>query len=220
MTSRTSHATETSPPPRRRQGGFTLIEVTIVVAIAVPMLVGISTTTATVNHSVEAHSRAADVMAFSLRMSQRMARLVRPAKLSTLQVPAVAEDVAALRASTIGEWIPPTDLVWRPGIEFRAASGLLSMNAALSTERRRMLFAMDPAEAANGIDDDGDGLVDEGMITLDQNLVTLDILRDVEDCSFMIDGRIVHMRLRIVRRGSDRRIYEYSIQKPMYLRNN
>ncbi|MHC4515566.1 MAG: prepilin-type N-terminal cleavage/methylation domain-containing protein [Planctomycetota bacterium] len=205
---------------RRREGGFTMIEMSIVMTILVPILVGIAVTTSSVNNTMEADSRRADVMTYCRRMSQRIAKLVRPAQMTTITVQAVQEDVTMLRAAAVGDWIAPTDLVWRPGIEFRSASGLLSMNAALLTSPRRIVFALEPSETDNDIDDDGDGLVDEGTITLLQNDITLAILKDVEECSFALDGRILKMRLRVARRSSERRIYRNFLEQRFYLRNN
>jgi hypothetical protein len=197
-----------------------MIEMSIVMTILVPILVGIAVTTSSVNNTMEADSRRADVMTYCRRMSQRIAKLVRPAQMTTITVQAVQEDVTMLRAAAVGDWIAPTDLVWRPGIEFRSASGLLSMNAALLTSPRRIVFALEPSETDNDIDDDGDGLVDEGTITLLQNDITLAILKDVEECSFALDGRILKMRLRVARRSSERRIYRNFLEQRFYLRNN
>ena len=99
-------------PDRGQESGFTMIEMAIVMTILLPILAGIAVTTSTVNSTVEANSRRADVMTYSRRMSQRIAKLVRPAQMSTITVQAVAQDVAMARAATIGEWIAPTDLVW------------------------------------------------------------------------------------------------------------
>ena len=205
---------------RDRQGGFTLIEMSIVMTILVPILVGIAVTTSSVNDTMEANSRRADVMTYCRRMSQRIAKLVRPAQMTTIQVQAVQLDVTMLRAAKVGDWIAPTDLVWRPGIEFQSASGLLSMNAALLTSPRRIVFALDASETDNDVDDDGDGLIDEGTITLLQNSITLAILKDVEECSFSLDGRILMMRLQVARRNSEGRIYRCFLEQRFYLRNN
>lgn len=203
-----------------RERGFTLIEMCIVMTVLIPMMLGLVFTTSSVNDTMEANSRRADVMTYCRRMSQRIAKLVRPAQMTTITVQAVQEDVTMLRAAAVGEWISPTDLVWRPGIQFQSASGLLSMNAALLTSPRRIVFALEPNELDNDTDDDGDGLVDEGTITLLQNDVTLAILKDVEQCTFSLDGRIMLMRLSVARRSSEGRIYRSFLEQRFYLRNN
>ena len=208
------------PVAQDRQRGFTLIEMSIVMTILVPIMVGIAVTTSSVNDTMEANSRRADVMTYCRRMSQRIAKLVRPAQMTTIQVQAVQLDVTMLRAANVGDWIAPTDLVWRPGIEFQSASGLLSMNAALLTTPRRIVFALDPSETDNDADDDGDGLIDEGTIILTQNLTTLAILKDVEQCTFSLDGRMMLMQLQVARRNSEGRVYRTFVEQRFYLRNN
>ncbi len=200
--------------------GFTLIEVMIVLAIAFPILTGIALTTTSVNKSLEANSRSADVNSYSRRVLARIGNLIRPAQMSTFRVLAAAQDVTENRASKVGEWILPTDLVWRPGLEFRSASGLLSMNAVLSTSLRRVVFVRDPGELDNDVDDDGDGLVDEGRVILLQNTVTLDILKGVEELSFALDGRMLKIRLRVARRATDGRPYRFTTESQFYIRNN
>lgn len=197
-----------------------MIEMSIVMTVLIPLMVGIALTTSSVNDTMEANSRRADVMTYCRRMAQRIAKLVRPAQMTTLAVMAVQEDVTMLRAASVGEWIPPTDLVWRPGIEFQSASGLLSMNASLLTSPRRIVFSLEASETDNDVDDDGDGLIDEGVITLLQNDVTLAILKDVEQCAFSLDGRIMLMRLQVARRSSEGRVYRTFVEQRFYLRNN
>ena len=60
----------------------------------------------------------------------------------------------------------------------------------------------------------------EGTITLLQHDITLAILKDVEECAFALDGRIMKMRLRVARRSSERRIYRTFLEQRFYLRNN
>jgi hypothetical protein len=197
-----------------------MIEMSIVMTVLIPLLIGIALTTSSVNSTMEANSRRADVTTYCRRMAQRIAKLVRPAQMTTLSVQAVQEDVTMLRATSVGEWIPPTDLVWRPGIEFQSASGLLSMNASLLTSPRRIVFTLEPGETDNDKDDDGDGLIDEGIITLLQNGVTLAILKDVEDCAFSLDGRLMLMKLQVARVSSKHRVYRSYVEQKFYLRNN
>jgi hypothetical protein len=142
------------------------------------------------------------------------------AKMSTLRMAAVQDDVTAGAASYVGEWIDPSELVWRPGVEFLSASGLLSMNARLSSATRRVVFTLDPGEVANGSDDDGDGLIDQGTITLLHETVEVAVVRDVELCEFELDGRLLRMRIAIARRAGDGRIDRARMERAVYLRNN
>lgn len=202
------------------QSGFTLLEMTLVVTILVPVLAGIAVTTQTVSSTMVSNTRNADSQTAVRRMGARVGGLLRPAKISSIKVQAVQADVAALRASAVGEWIDSTDLLWRPGLQFVAASGLLSMNAALSTSTRQFTFALEGTETANGVDDDGDGLIDEGEITMLQNGTTLAILKDVEECSFSMEGRVLSVRLRVARSDRQGIVYRSSLEQRFYLRNN
>lgn len=203
-----------------KQGGFTIIEMTIVMAVLLPMLLGITTTTLSVNSTMEANSRASDVLTYGRRMSQRVARLVRPAKLATIKARAVKLDVLAGRATAIGEWISPAYGIQTSGIEFKSATGILSVNAALSSSTRRIVFDIEKGETKNGKDDDGDGLIDEGEVRLLQDGSTVSVMRGVEKCSFALYGRVLWVRLRVARRASDGRVFRNELLKRYYVRNN
>jgi len=197
-----------------------MVEIVIVVALMTTMLAAIWNVSTAVNSTVNSNSRSAEVASSVRTTLRRVGSFSRPAKMTTIMVQAVQQDVTAGLATAVGEWIPPTDLVWRPGIEFQAASGLLSMNAALSTSPRRLTFAIEPGESANGLDDDGDGLVDEGEVRLLHDLVTVAVVRNIEECLFQLDGRM--LRVRIAGGRSDQKgiVYRTVLEQSFYLRNN
>jgi len=180
----------------------------------------ITRTTTVVNRTVDTNVSAAETVGYLRRASRRIAEFVRPGKLSTVMVPAIKDDVDAARATSIGEWIAPTDLVWRPGIEFKSASGLLSINASLSTLPRRLVHSLESGELPNDLDDDGDGLVDEGTIALRENGVTLSLIRNVEKFSLSLEGRLLRMRLRIARKDGEGRVLRSFLEQTFYMRNN
>ncbi|HLQ36165.1 MAG TPA: prepilin-type N-terminal cleavage/methylation domain-containing protein [Planctomycetota bacterium] len=204
----------------RTQAGFTLMEVMLVMAVLTTMMVAVWNGTAMVTSTTEANSASAEVITQARRYVDRLGRMLRPAKMSTLMMRANAADVSAGRAVAVGDWIEPTDLVWRNGIQFISASGLLSMNAALDTVQRSIIFKRDASEIANGIDDDGDGLVDEGRISLLENGEQIDLLLKVEDCSFQLDGRLLAIRVRCAQRDGKGRVYRTNVTQHYYLRNN
>ena len=201
-----------------KQSGFTLMEVMVAAIVAIPILTGIVMTTNGVNGTITANVRAADVSAHTRRIVSVFGRMLRPARITTIRMAATAEDVAASRATELGEWIPPSDQ-WSRGIQFTSASGYLKMNASGDTGLNQITFEMDPKEKPNGVDDDGDGLVDEGSLHVVRGGVASHH-RDVEDVAFLFQGRMVHMRLTIARRDSRRRVYRISSETQFYVRNH
>ncbi len=209
-----------TPRASGSDAGFTLLEVMLAALVVIVLLGGVSRSTVFVNGALAANTTRDEAVTSVRRAVARVGSFVRPGKLSTISVTAVAEDVTAGRATAVGQWIAPTELVWRPGIQLTAAAGLLSMNAALSTSPRRLTFALDAGETANGADDDGDGLIDEGTVQLVHNLVTVAMLRDVEDCAFALEGRTLAVRMQCARLDGQGRVYRARRECGFYLRNN
>ena len=205
---------------RQREDGFTMVEIVIVVVLMTTMLAAVWNVSMTVNSTVSSNSRSAEASSSVRQSLRRIGAFTRPAKMTSISVQAIAEDVTAGLATAIGEWISPTDLVWRPGIQFQSASGLLSMNAALSTSPRRLTFELEAGEKDNDIDDDGDGLIDEGSIRLMHDFATVAVLRNVEDCQFLLDGRTLRVRIESGRTDNRGRVYRTMLEQGFYLRNN
>ncbi|MEZ5963545.1 MAG: hypothetical protein R3F56_06835 [Planctomycetota bacterium] len=211
------HRSDDATAPER---GFSLVEALFAMTFLLPMLGGIISLTAGLTRAVDTRSTSTQVQALAQRAFQVMATFVQAAKMSTLRTQAVATDVGSGAATYVGEWIGPTDLVWRPGIEFLSASGLLSMNARLTTSTRRVVFTREITELANGNDDDGDGLIDEGNITLLHESTEVAVVRNVEQCDFELEGRTLRMRMTVARRAGDGRIERAHLERSIYLRNN
>ena len=201
-------------------GGFTLIEVLIVTLIFVPILIAISTTTGMVSGTVNANDQAAEVLETLRRSMQRVAQLVRPGVLTTMRVQATQADVDALKAANVGDWIDPTDLEVCPGIRFQSAAGVLSMNAAALTPPREITFVMDSDEVDNDLDDDGDGMVDEGRVHLLYDTSRFTLADSIESCSFIMDGRLLRIRMQSSRRDAKGRVYRATVGQVFFLRNN
>lgn len=202
----------------RREHGFTMIELMIVIAVLVPLLVSLSGMSSVVTSTVNVNDRASEVGARARQTMQRVGQLLRPGKLSSFQTRATAADVSAGRASAIGEWISPTDLQAANGVRFRAAEGLLSINAALSTSERMITFEMEPGEIDNDADDDGDGLVDEGDVVLRYGSAPAR-LGVFEQCDFVFDGRYIRVTLRCARSSPDQ-VFRATVSQSFYVRNN
>ena len=203
-----------------RCGGFTLLELMIATLIFVPVLVAISATTRTVSGTINANDQSAEVLESLRRSMQRVAQLVRPCSMTTVRLQAIQADVDAGRAATVGEWIDPTDLQACPGIRFRSADGVLSMNATALTPPREIYFVMDSNEIDNDLDDDGDGMVDEGRVHLLYDTTRLTLADSIENCSFTTDGRLLRISMQSVRRDASRRVFRATVEQVFYLRNN
>ncbi len=216
-------------PRKKAAHGFTLIELLIAVSVLAIMMSAIGNVTSATNDAVEIHNRSAEVATMARRNLQRVSWFTRPAKLSTIKVQATAIDVKYGYATNVGEWIDPppigaTPEDYRPGIQFLAASsvgGKMVMNAALSTATRELIFTTDPGEiAGNNIDDDGDDLVDEGYVSLEHEGVTITVVRNVMECEFKLDGRLLTVQFELANRDSKGRIHTSKIEQHIYLRNN
>ena len=205
---------------RRSSGGFTLVEVMIAATITAVMMAAIWNSTSVATRSTEENMASAESITQCRRYLERVAKLVLPAKMSTLKMPAIAADVTNLVATSVGEWIDaPGDTEWRGGIQFVAASGTLRMNAALLTSMRALEFAMDPTESDNNADDDGDGLVDEGRVSLLHDGTVIHVLQGVEICSFQLTDRLLAIRMRcgLWKNG---RTHRADLTQRIFLRNN
>jgi len=205
---------------RESECGLSMLETVLAFTFLLPVLGGIVGMTAGLTRAVDTQATSTQSQALLQRSFQTISTFVQSAKMSTLRMQAVTADVAGGLATSVGEWIGPTELVWRPGVEFLSATGLLSMNARLSTSTRRIVFTMDLTETANGTDDDGDGLVDEGRVTLLHEGTEVAVVRNVEVCEFELEGRLLRMRVAIARRAGDGRVDRARLERSIYLRNN
>jgi len=202
------------------ESGVSMLELLLGVAFLLPLLLGAVQLTQTVGKTVDSNATSSQCMAQLQRAFQTTAEFAQSCKMSTLRMRAVASDVALGLASAVGEWIEPSDLVWRPGLRFLSASGLLSMNARLSTSQREIDFVLDPGEVDNDLDDDGDGMVDEGQIVLLHEGTRVAVLPNVEHCQFMLEGRVLQIRIGVARRGGDGGVERAVLQRSVFLRNN
>jgi hypothetical protein len=204
----------------RTQAGFTLIEALVAVTFLVPVLLGAVQLTQVVGRSVDTSVTSTQSQAQLQRTLRVVSEFTQTMKMASLRMRAVAADVTAGIASNVGDWIDPTDLVWRPAVQFVSAAGELSMNARLSTSARQVVFTMEPTETANAIDDDGDGFVDEGQIRLLHEGNEIAIVHNVESCSFNLEGRVLRARIGVARRAGDGRIDRAVLERAIFLRNN
>ena len=204
----------------QNSGGFTLIEVMIVVLIFVPILIAVSTTTGSVSSTINANDRRADVVETLRRSTQRIGQFIRPISMTTLRLRAIQADVDAGKATTVGEWIEPTDFEGRAAIRFQSADGVLSMSASALTQVRSVLFTLDGGELDNDLDDDGDGKIDEGRVHLVYDGTRLTLADDIEVCTFTVEGRLLRVALQGVREDKKGHLHRARIVQTFYMRNN
>jgi len=150
----------------------------------------------------------------------RIGQIARPGSLGSFRVKANEDDVSNAMANQVGEWMEPIDGHTRTTMQFRSATGRLSMNAQGLTSPRSFVFMIDPEEEDNDEDDDGDGLVDEGKVLLEYDGNQVVMASNVEGCEFNITGRTLRIVLSagLIRRGGS--IQRFSSEETLYLRNN
>ncbi len=204
----------------KRQGGFTLVELMLVLALLGPIFGLIVTSATLATRTMNANDTAASTGEGLHRTIQRLTHFMRPCVLSTYLVEATQADVDAARATSVGEWIPPVDGEARTAIRFRSARGELSMNAKFLTSDRTIRFVLDSTERANGVDDDDDGFVDEGRIELDYDGVRADMVIHAELCTFTLVGRQLTIDLAAVGRSRDSSVMRSRTRQVLELRNN
>ncbi|MBI5851034.1 MAG: type II secretion system protein [Planctomycetes bacterium] len=202
------------------QRGFSLIEVMVVMSIMIPILGFVLSGTRSVNLAVVKDDAIAASLESLQRSVTRLAHIIRPGSLGQYRMVALDEDVTTGLASSAGEWIEPRNGVRRESIQFRATDGRLSMNAVNLSAPRVIRFLLDPSEIDNGVDDDRDGLIDEGRIMMQYDGVEVALVRNVEQCSFELNDRLLTIRIRSAARAREGRIQRFSIEEVIHLRNN
>lgn len=185
------------------RSGYTVVELVLTAVMMVPILMAFLSISQSVSSSLDTNQRAGEADELLQRTAAGIERLLRPARLASLEVRADASDVAAAIAAgqpepTIGEWIPAPELSPRPGLRFAALAGVPTAPAGVATTTRALEFTLDPGELDNDLDDDGDGLVDEGTLYRNDGSDggdDLELLRGVEVCTFEVDGNLLRLTL-------------------------
>jgi prepilin-type N-terminal cleavage/methylation domain-containing protein len=220
----------------RKQAGFTLIEVMMVIVIMGVLLTAIMSTGETTTQAVRANNRSASASETSRRLIQRLAPLMRAGLLSTMRVKATAADVEAAQAAqlldpsvvvpAVGDWISPVDDDPRDNLRFESAEGIFTMsgiplsNVSNTTGPQAFEFVREDSEAANGVDDDGDGLIDEGRLEMTTDTLHIVLGRGIERCTFSLHGRIIHMILTCAAADGANKVARATYDYSVYMRNN
>ncbi len=201
------------------QGGFTLVEVTLVTALLGLILGAVAMSLQTTSQSLTADDQVGRAMESLQRCAVRIAHIARSCAITTFRVCSTAADVP-LRATAPGQWIEPQDGEPRDAIQFRSADGRLSMNAAALTQPHEFRKKLDPGEVANGLDDDGDGLIDQGTLMMTYEGVEVELGHHVESVTFTLTDRLLAIDLVSGVRRRDGSVLHFKIHETTYLRNN
>lgn len=222
----------------RSSRGFTLVESMAVLAAMIPILIAILSTTTVVERSTDTNIRRSDIMTQHRKLADRLTQLLRPALTSSLRVRATQVDVDELQAieaarmaanplatphpiPNVGDWIvPPGPITSRPGIRFQEAVGPISLVPDATTPPSTIERFLDPAETANGTDDDGDGLIDEGTLRGTMGDRGFALALDVEGISFTLNGKVLEVAVVLARKDQSRNVLRSTFRHSIWLRNN
>ncbi|MEZ5990673.1 MAG: hypothetical protein R3F30_16475 [Planctomycetota bacterium] len=177
-------------------------------------------------------------MTHTPKLADRLTQLLRPALTSSLRVRATQADVDQLEAieaarlaanplatpnpiPEVGDWIvPPGPITSRPGIRFQGAVGPVSLLPDATTDPRTIERVLDPAETANGVDDDEDGLIDEGTLRGTSGATGFALALDVEAVSFTLNGKVLDVEVSLARKDQSRNVFRSTFRHSIWLRNN
>ena len=168
--------------------GYTLVELTIAAVLLAGAMAMIAVSVSTASNSLHGDDLVAKGMESLQRSAVRVSQIMRPCSLTSYRVLSLRSDVPA-QASAPGEWIEPNDGEPRSAIQFRAASGVESMNAAALTDTRVLRLEPEASDPPDGVDNDGDGMVDEGYLVLDYDGIAVRLASNIERCTFTLTGR-------------------------------
>jgi prepilin-type N-terminal cleavage/methylation domain-containing protein len=203
----------------KTQAGFTLVELTIVAALLAMVMAGIAAFLGAATTSIRLDDNVAVAMESLQRSAIRVSQVMRPCSISTFRVLSTTADVP-LAAATVGEWIEPVEGEARAAIQFRAATGELSLNAEQLTAPRSFRIQLETGELDNDADDDGDGMVDEGRLMMDYDGIPVALASNLEAATFTLVGRLLTIRLQSAARTRAGVMQRFTASEVLYLRNN
>jgi prepilin-type N-terminal cleavage/methylation domain-containing protein len=202
-----------------RQAGFTLVELTLVAALLAMIMAGVAAFLSAATTSIRLDDNVAVAMESLQRSAIRVSQVMRPCSISSYRVLSTSADVP-VAASAPGQWIEPVDGESRAAIQFRSASGELSLNAQHLTDPRSFRIQLEPGETENDADDDGDGLVDEGRLMMDYDGIPVALASNLEAATFTLSGRLLTIRVQSAARTRAGIVQRFTAEEVLYLRNN
>lgn len=201
------------------QGGFTLVEVAVTSTLLGGAMALIAMCADTATRSLGADDLVAKAMETLQRNAVRISSVLRPCSLATYQQMSTTADVPVY-ATAAGQWMEPVDGEACSQIQFRAAAGTESMNAATLTGMRGLHLQLARGEIKNGRDDNGNGLIDEGDVILEYDGVSVRVASNIERLTFTLTNRLLQIELHSGARRRDGSIQRFTVHETLYLRNN
>ena len=204
---------------RTSQGGFTLVELAVTSTLLTGAMAMIAMCADTATRSLGADDLVAKAMETLQRNAVRISSVLRPCSLATYQQFSTQADVPTY-ATAAGQWIEPVEGEACSQIQFEAASGVESMNAATLTGLRGLHLQLARGEIKNGRDDNGNGLIDEGDVILEYDGVSVRVASNIESMTFTLTNRLLQIELHSGARRRDGSIQRFTAKETLYLRNN
>lgn len=202
-----------------RQSGLTLVELMLVASLLAMVLAAVTSCLGAATTSLNLDDKVAVAMESLQRSIVRVSQVMRPCSISSYRVMSTDADVP-LYAVAADEWMEPIDGDPRPSMQFRSATGELSLNAALLTDARSLRLQLENGETDNDLDDDGDGIIDEARLIMDYDGIPVAMASSVEAATFTLTGRLLTIELRSAVRARDGSVQRFTARETLFLRNN
>jgi hypothetical protein len=201
------------------QSGFTLVELAVTSTLLTGAMAMIAMCADTATRSLGADDLVAKAMETLQRNAVRISSVLRPCSLATYQQFSTQADVPVY-ATAAGQWIEPVDGEACSQIQFRAAAGTESMNAARLTGMRGLHLQLARGETRNNRDDNGNGLIDEGDVILEYDGISVRVASNIESITFTLTNRLLQIELHSGARRRDGSVQRFTVHETLYLRNN
>jgi type II secretory pathway pseudopilin PulG len=187
---------------RRRMAGMTLVEVTVVLALALPVLLVVTNATRAVAGSFRATETSSRESAIAQKAIAALDSIFRGGRCQTLQVIANAQDVAELRAVKVGDWCSMIPADPRTRLRVDTTTGQTGPKLVIPVVSNELAFVPDPKDPTDTKDNDKDGLFDEGTLQWTHNGFTSVIATNLEVCTFQLAGRAIQVTLQFATPGN------------------
>jgi hypothetical protein len=194
--------------------GFTKIELSIGLALAIPLLFGVLSLTHSFTRADERARVAASAKGQLQDTFDRIQRVLTSASWASLRVPATDDGGDATR------WTYPRGRVVTDAIRFESVVDDMPVEG--SGESLTLRFVPDPDEKVDGEDNDSDGFVDEGRVQFEFGHNTaraVELAQEVEACSFVVADGVVTITMKVAVRNLTGEIERAGHRRSVWLRN-